>query len=569
MASKKKKKTAPAAETKKMTDTEKEAEAVSKDYQGDKNEEALESFLNRPQESDKKNDEPPAKRKLGRGAVALIIAIVAVAALIITVVVVLNRPVTPIDEEDIPDKPVQMETIVDEKGEHHVEIATDEEGEIEQNGYGELISYIPAQITKIEVENTAGSFAVNAKTPEGEHTIYTITGFEGYDLRAGMADSVANDAASLSFTEVAAVGANPADFGLDKPRATVRVSYSDKTSAVFRVGNEADGSAGTYVALGDSNDVFLVENEAVDSFLFNVLDMISYEITPKSENVEDDSFSTIEISGSRYPDKITLVPNTDEAINADYRLTSPREMFADSYEGNDISGSIRDLYAESVVCVNPSEKQLGDFGVKAPYAKVHAVFPDIEITLCCSAPGEDGMVNLYHPDKGIIYTIQHDKLGWAKTNLDQLLPKTIIELNTSMIDGITVTSDGKTYDVDVDHKTATSTDANGESVESDVIEAKLDGKEIPEDSVMVFFQNFNVMNNLGLVNESGSNIIYQWKVSYTNGRDDDTISIYDNGGKSCPVALNGTIIGTVSKSHAAALQQDILNIAAGKAPKSL
>ena len=557
---------AKADEEKKLSAPEEE---IKETEATEKTDDALENYLNRSQESDNKDKKAPAKRKLSKGAIGLIIAIVAVAALIIIVVAVINQPVKPIDEEELPVKPVEMATTVDEKGEHHVEIATDAEGEIKQNGYGELISYIPAQISKIEVENSAGSFIVNAETPEGEHTVYTITGFEGYDLREDMADSVANDASTLTLTTVAAVNANLNDFGLEQPRATVKVSYTDDTSAIFKVGNEADGGAGTYVTMGGSSDVFLVENEAVDSFLFNVLDLISYEITTKADNVENDAFSVIEVSGSRYPEAITMVPNTDEAVKAQYRLTAPKNMFADDYEGNDIAGSIRDLYAESVVCVNPSEKQLGDYGVKTPYAKVHAVYPDTEIELCCSAPDDNGMVNLYHPEKGIIYTINHSKLGWAGTNMEQLLPKNIIELNKDMISHIDVTSKGKDYSVDVAHTTETVIDESGEKQQVPAIEASLNNKKISEESTLIFFQNFNAMSNLGMVDQSGTNVVYRWTVSYTNGRDDDTIAFYENGGKSCPVVMNGEIIGSVSKSHVAALQQDILDIAAGKTPKSL
>lgn len=572
-SSKKKKQSAPEKVKGKAVDTAEETVEKAQENPAEKAaDDALESFLSRSPEPAKGGEAEPAKnkKKLSTRSIVLIVAIVLVAALIIAVVVAANQPVTPAaDDEDLPEKPVEMATTIDEKGEHHVEISTDAEGEIVQNGYGELISYVPAQISKIEVENTAGSFVVNSTTPEGHETVYTITGFEGYELRAGMADAVANDAATISFTTVAAVGGKMADFGLDKPRATVKVTYTDNTTAVIRVGNEADGGVGTYAALGDDQNVFLVANDAVDSFLYNVLDMISFEITTKADSVENDSFSVIELSGSHYPDPITIVPNTDEAVKANYRLTQPYEMFADNYEGNDISGSIRDLYAESVVCVNPNDNQLGSYGVKQPYAKVHAVYPDTEIHLSCSAPTDDGLVNLYNPDKGIIYTIRMDALGWANTDLDQLLPKTVIELNKDVISGVTVSSGGKDYAIEINHTKEKIINESGDEEEIAAIEGKLNGKTIPEASILIFFQNFNAMSNLGTVKESGTNIIYRWKVSYTNGRADDIIAIYDTGDKSCPVALNGVIIGSVSKSHASALQQDIIDIAAGKTPKSL
>lgn len=545
-----------APETKPNTTPEESVEKTSDD--------ALESFLSRTPEPDKKDEPPKKKTKLSRGSIALIIAIIVVAILAAVAVIVANQPVTADPNAVPPIVEAQLATTVDEKGEHHVEIPTDEEGEIKQNGYGDLVSYVPADIVTIEVENTAGSFTVSAETPDGESTVYTISGFEGYDLRTGIADAVANDAATLSFTSIAAVGGNLADFGLDRPRANVHVTYTDGTSAHFRIGNEADGGVGTYATLGDNSDVFLVSNDSVDSFFYSVLEFISYDITPAAENVDQNSFSVIEISGARYDDPITLVPNTDTAFKNNFRLTAPYEMLADNYEGNDIAGTIRDLYAESVVCVNPSANQLSEYGVAEPYAAVHAVYPDVEINLACSKATDDGLVNLYNADKGIIYTIRDDALGWANTSLELLLPKTVIELNKEAVSGITVTSASKDYTFEV-----STTKKTVDNQEATVTTAKLNGKRIPEDSFNIFFQNLSGMKNLGAVNESGTNIVYIARVRYNNGRSEDTIAVYDTGSNSCPVALNGILIGSVAKSHVTALQKDVVTISDGKIPNNL
>ena len=541
----------------------------------DRESEALKSFLERSQEPEKdaekaeKETKTPAKGRLSRNSIALIAAIAVVAVLIIIIVIIVNRPAAPGSDDSMITYPAELATTVDEKGEHHVEVSTDEDGEIAQNGYGELVSYTPAEIQSIAVENTGGSFTVNASTPEGGATVYTVTGLEGYELRTGMADAVANDAARLSFTSIAAVNGSLADFGLDNPRSVVTVSYTDGTGAVIRVGNEADGGMGAYVTLGGTNDVFLVPDDSVDSFLYTILEMVSYDITPKAETVEDSLFSVIEITGTRYDDRITIVPNTDQAVRADYRLTSPYEMFADTYECNDIAGSIRDLYAESVVCVNPSDGQLSEFGVAEPYARVYAVYPDIEIDLSCSAPADDGLVNLYNPAKGIIYTIRRDALGWTSTDMDRLLPKTVIDLDRAYVSGIEITSTNKSYSMEVKTTSDKIENENGDTVEELTTDAALDGKKIAEDAFLVFFQNFNNMKNLGRVDDSGSKVIYEWKVSYSSDRDEDVIAIYDSGDKACPVLMNGVMIGSVSKSHVSALQQDILDLKSGKTPKSL
>ncbi|MBQ9515084.1 MAG: hypothetical protein IJR57_03140, partial [Ruminococcus sp.] len=105
--------------------------------------------------------------------------------------------------------------------------------------------------------------------------------------------------------------------------------------------------------------------------------------------------------------------------------------------------------------------------------------------------------------------------------------------------------------------------------EATVTTAKLNGKRIPEDSFNIFFQNLSGMKNLGAVNESGTNIVYIARVRYNNGRSEDTIAVYDTGSNSCPVALNGILIGSVAKSHVTALQKDVVTISDGKIPNNL
>ena len=106
---------------------------------------------------------------------------------------------------------VQLST--DSKGVHQVKI-TDEKkasgGDAEVTGT--LIEYTPAQLKKIHVENRQGSFDVTANTPEGEATVYTLVGYEDFNLQTGAPDSIANAAARLEFSMLAGLDDGSSDF---------------------------------------------------------------------------------------------------------------------------------------------------------------------------------------------------------------------------------------------------------------------------------------------------------------------------------------------------------------------
>lgn len=501
--------------------------------------EALERFLGREQQE--KRAAKPAPRKLNKRVLIILISLAVVAALVV-LLFILRKP-RPADNAESGGESAALSLSVNDEGEHEAAVSVNEKGEIEQNGSGSLLSYFPADISRIEVQNEGGSFAVTSQTPEGEATVYTLEGFEDIELQEGIADEVATDAAAVEFLQIVSAGGKPADFGLDTPRATVSVTFHDDTSASIRVGAEAAAGAGTYIAFGSSDAVYLVSNEAVDSFLYTVNQFISLAITDTVTDADNAEFSTLTISGSHFPEPITLVPNTDEALNASYLVTAPLNTPANATESFDIAGAVRGLYADEVVCVNPSADQLSRYGVSDPYAKVQAVYPDATVTLIASAPAEDGSVSLYHPDKNIIYSIQLAAVSWARTSKEALIPEYVIDVKLPAVSEVTFTSGDADYTFDVSTVTETQDDT-----EVTTTTAVYNGSELDSDHFAVFFQNLNGIKNQGSAEDGGSELL-RFTVSYSTGRAADTVTVYDRGSAQYPVKVNGETVGSASKSY--------------------
>ena len=384
-----------AAEAVEASENVKDAEDTTAEAAAEENgDDALSRFLSREQEEQK----PVKQSKINKKLLIPIIAAVVVAALVCMLIFMrTHTPKGATNDESL--LPAKITTDVNDKGVHEAQVAVDENGEILQNGSGKLLEYVPADIKEIGVENEKGTFSVLADTPEGGSTTFTLVGFEGVTLQAGIADEVASAVTSLDFLQVVSADADFADYGLDKPKAIAAVKYTDGTSAVIRVGNDAAANAGTYFAFGSGKAVYLAQIEK-----FNPL----IDITKAAESSDDNKFSELTITGSCYPDAITLVPNEDEAIEASYIVTEPKRMFANAVEGNDITGSVRGLYAEEVVCVHPSSGQLADYGIAEPYAKVSASYPDTDMTEIYDAiDGEVTYIGTldYYDDQALPYDV--------------------------------------------------------------------------------------------------------------------------------------------------------------------
>ncbi len=525
-----------------------------------KEDEALNSFLSREQEE--KKVKPSGKRK----PLIILIVAVAVVAILAVLLIVLRTNSKKTVTEETPSAELSLSV---NDGVHEANIALDDKGNILKNGSGSLLEYVPAQIKRIDVENKDGSFSVTAETPSGEATVYKVVGFEKYPLQEGVADDIAKHSSVIEFTRIIEANANLADFGLEEPRATAKVTYTDDTSSIIRVGNEAAGEAGTYVAFGTTKDVYLVNSSDVQSFLYSVNNFISLDITDKMEDSDNAAFSKATISGSHFDDEIVLVPNKDEAIEAAYLMTSPIEMPANAIEAGDIAGNIRGLYAESVVCVNPSDDQLASYGVDKPYAQINATYPDTDITLRCSAPKDDGIVYVFNPDKNVIYTIQLAAVCWAKTNVELLMPENPMNAKLRYIDEIAFSAGDTDFTLSVKTTVEETKDDSGNEQENVNSTASYGGKELNTDDFNVFFQNIAMIKNSGAAESDGKDKVMTVTFHYTTDRSADTLTVYSGDGSQYIMEYNGKTIGTVSKTYINSLIEGADNLIAGKSVAGL
>ena len=533
---------------------------------------ALSSFLERETSDvmNKKDDKKPTK--LSKTAKWFIIAAVAIVLITAIIVALVTIPATKTDKEFDPGTPVTL--TVDENGEHQANVQLNSKGKLDNNSYGTLIEYTPSDIAKIEVENSSGTFTILAETPrtineetgeeETDATIYTLVGFDDTALKTGGPDTIANDVASLTFDSVAdPVGDKASDFGFDNPRAKVKTTYNDDTTATIIVGDEAPSLAGTYVMFGDSEVVYVVANDAVDGLLFSVLDLITPEINTAASTTENAEFESLTLKGEAYGTTIELRPNDDKAIDTTYKMIAPKNMFISEIEAANITGAVRGLSGTEALCVNPSSSQLSQYGLSSPYAELSAVYPDTSVHLRVSKPQND-MVNII-ADSNIIYSIEASRIPWIYTTLDKLTPDTVINPNFESLSSIEVTDSSGTYVFDITTKSESVDTTEGGQEEVSSTTARYNGKKLDSDNFYVFYQNICAMENAGKANDSGSDTVaLRIKLSYSTGRPTDTVTIYETGNTKYVAQLNGNIQSLVYKSYCTKFSQSVQDLIMGK-----
>lgn len=540
-------------------------------------EEALKSFLGSDTEdtpvedvssteelADKDIKKP--RKKLPKNILWIIIG-TAVVLVIVGIILLLNLLPGDDAQADL-DPGTKMTLTVDESGEHQAAPLLNKDGELDNNSYGNLLNYVPADITQIDLENESGKLSIKCKTAtngEGsestDSTTYTLVGFEDITLLSGGPDAIASDVSALDFSSIIDIdGKNASDYGFDNPRAIAKITFSDDTTATITVGNDAPTSIGTYVMFGDNKTIYLVATDAVDGLFYSVLDLIDLNINETVTNEDNSAFESVTLSGSAYPSDIEIRPNEDSAIDSTYVMISPQKMYISETEGSAISGSIRGLYASSAVCVNPTDAQLEKYGLKNPYAKLTAIYPDTTITLRASKPKDDLLYIM--ADKNIIYQIAAESVSWVSTSIEKLYPDVVINPNFNSLSNITVKDSSGTYSFDVKTVTEAVTNTEGESENVENTTAFYNKEKLDYDNFHVFYQNLCNMQSLSKADSVSGSPAITIDISYSTGRATDTIKIYATNSTKYIAVLNDSICCTIYKSYCTKFTdsvQDLIN----------
>jgi hypothetical protein len=518
--------------------------------------------------ADNKTKKPLDKKKLLKVLIPVIIVVIIAAAL----VVVLNLPDSTSTTEVESTESAKIDTNVDDDNVHNAQPATNAEGEMEQNGDGELLSYVPKNINTIKIENSGGSYTIKSYTPvekttdsdgneteETDTTQYTLVGFENVEMQSGQPDAIANDVAALSFTKVVSVdGKDSSDFGFDEPQATATVTYDDKTTAKIIVGANAPTNAGVYIKFGSNDTIYLVESDAVDSLLYTINDLISKTVTDSADDGDNASATKMVLSGTLYKDKVTIVQSDDETASTNYLITTPDNYYGADSTCSEIEAGIRGVYADSVVCVNPSKKQLKKYGLATPYAEINATYPDTTVKLIASKPNSKGYCYLMVKGGNVVYKILSDSIRWTEMTLDDLRSTYFVDNVYSYVSGIDVTFGKNKYSFSVKSTTSTTTDDDGNDQTTTTTTAKCNGSEISSGSLQTAFDmlHSDSFERKEFTSEkiSGSPVM-TIKFTYTEGRSSDTIKFYDLGKQKIYVTVNDEEVSYVYKTAMKSLQK--------------
>lgn len=438
-----------------------------------------------------------------------------------------------------------------------------------------LISHIPSEIKQIEVSNEYGEFTLLSHTPTVESTaedgttsvlteatVYTLVNYEDIELLTGSPDGLASDAASVTAIKKVDDGSKKSDFGMDNPRATVKVTYTSGEEQTIYLGNEAAGDLGAYIMLGSDKNVYLASGDSVDTFTSGAMDMISTEIGKAAATEADAVFSKMVFGGRLFGEDIVLEHSESSAFSESYIITSPDSTVANEETVSYMVNAVRNITASKVLAVNADEEQLKKYGLDDPYVTVNAEYPDMKVSYLASEPDADG--NVYLASNGIVYQVSAASVPWVTYTYDDMIPSRVLSPKSNEVNKITVETTDKKYEFNISRKNTTTT-VNDTDVETTETTVKCGDKTIDEGNFNVFYQNLTSAKRIG-TDEIPSDKKSVLKITYelSDGKT-VTAEYYEAENRKCPVLINGTLSSTAYDSYVTAIISDAEKIASGEA----
>lgn len=203
---------------------------------------------------------------------------------------------------------------------------------------------------------------------------YTLENTTGLNVDTVLLRTVASRAVAV--TAVNTVEEHTSDlaqYGLDKPRATVTLTMQDGTVKACSIGNASPLSSQTYFALKGEDTVYTVASDKLSPFLKGEGEYLSKEIVP--ERAEDDNTILEEILIQRkdldYDIRLkydSFYANVENGgTTATHIMTQPVPCNVNPDRGSKITVGMYGLTASGVVKVHPTQADLEAYGLEDPF----------------------------------------------------------------------------------------------------------------------------------------------------------------------------------------------------------
>lgn len=349
---------------------------------------------------------------------------------------------------------------------------------------------IEKPVTKVEVSTPSENFTLT----DSQEGILSVQAYADLPINTDQVNTLTSALASISANRKLDNPQAPAAYGFDKPQATVTVTYADKSTYAFELGDMSGVSDEAYFRESGGSDVYLVNQTFAETVLQKSTAYIGVSLITAPEVKDDDEngepvMRDVELSGSvRGNEKLVVrQTNSDDSDTVSlytYLVEKPYYRGANDENARAAFDNAYSLTADEAYAAYPTDKQKSDCGFDKPYsvAKMNLAVKTTEQkeTTGTTAPGttttdtseenaqtkyynveahtvtvgkkaDDGRYYVMVDDLNVIYLVSAGSIPWVDVTYNSVASTMLFLEDITGIQSIAVTEKSNTTTFSLTH----------------------------------------------------------------------------------------------------------------------
>ena len=400
----------------------------------------------------------------------------------------------------------------------------------------------PSSIESIAITNDKSTYTVKKfaddawlieDLPTTEHDTNAMTALLNSSATLTADQVISEDATDLSI------------YGLDKPRATAVITFSDGKARTITVGNDTPQSGLTYAQLDDDGKVYAIKTSSLAAYMNNKFDLLRKRIylvrQAADENDKTDYTKidriTIERKDLDYPIVLEYdVRQDDDNVisgnSSTHVMTEPVRLDLNPDKAYDVINNIFGLTASEIVVVAPSDETKAKYGFDDPYCTVKWEIAGEPFTVCFGNEYKDAdgkKAGYYGMADGLdeIFIFDLADIPWVSCDVKSMTMTMITSNYVYNMDSFEITTPDKHYSFTLNKDMA---NFAAHCVETD--------QDMDPGLFKNYYQYFLRTPAEELYLEE-TDIAPMVTVKIKAGDKTDLIEYIDIGGRQCAIRLNG------------------------------
>lgn len=327
-------------------------------------------------------------------------------------------------------------------------------------------------INQVDISNKDDSYSIRYNE---EEDLFFLNGYEDILMSTDMSNLLQEYTSKLIAIDQVDDVNHLKDFGLDKPAATAKVTFTDKSTVTIQVGNVTPDETGYYVKTSVDDKVYIFDSDAALPFTYRRtafvdVTMISAPTVLKNDTNGKPVLKEVSYSGKKYPTPFVIrrsyQSDSEEMTLFSYIISEPYQRGTNDAVSNQL-GSFSGLYAEQAMVLHPTAAEKTALGFDDPLAVLNITmavessdekdekkiryYNDTTSTVTIGSMNNDNYVVMVE-GLDIIFIVEKGAFSaLAERTYDNTVNPLLFAKNITEIGRISITLNGKTYDFQMKH----------------------------------------------------------------------------------------------------------------------